>query len=102
MRSIARLLAGAGREQLSSEPRGPLPKEGPIDGIPAWAVSSGMEFLSPFWTNQGLVDGSFYGGGSFGDVHRDFLREVERNLRIPLDWRNGSASASRSLGSAMA
>jgi hypothetical protein len=35
-------------------------------------------------------------------VHRDFLREVERNLRIALDWRNGSTSASRSLASAMA
>lgn len=84
--------------ETSAEPS----NDGPIDGIPPWATSSVAAFLNPFWTNQGIVDRSYYGGASFGDELRDFLREVERNVRIPLDWRNGPASASQSLTSVMA
>jgi hypothetical protein len=87
---------------VAREPRSSEAPHGPIDGIPPWAVSSVMVFLAPFWTNRGLVERSYHGGASFGDEHRDFLREVERNLRVPFDWRHGSQSACNTLMSVMA
>jgi hypothetical protein len=100
MRSLGRLLAGSrarsNPEQPAAAPAAAETNGGPIDGIPPWAVSSVMAFLGPFVSNQGLEARSYY-GASHGDAGRDFLLEVERNVRIPLDWRHGRPSADRSL-----
>jgi hypothetical protein len=100
MRSLGRLLAGSRARSSPGEPDAPDAVErngGPIEGIPPWCVSSVMAFLGPFVANQGVVHRSYYGGSSPGDTRRDFLLEVERNVRIPLDWSNGRVSADRSL-----
>jgi hypothetical protein len=67
--------------------------------FPPWALSSIYDWLVPFFQGAG-PDASGY--SSFGSrQHRNFLREIERNLRLTLDWRQGEQGALGSLSAHM-
>jgi hypothetical protein len=77
--------------RLNREPAAaPTAPSDDADAFPPWVISSVMVFLMPFVQRQGQAADPYYQG-------RDFLREVERNLRQPLNWRNGDDGAWRSL-----
>lgn len=63
--------------------------------FPQWALSSIYAWLAPFFHGAG-PDASGY--SAFGSSQeRNFLREIERNLRLTLDWRQGERTALDSL-----
>jgi len=62
------------------------------EGFPAWVISSVMDFVAPFLRGEGME-----ASDSMGYPHRNFLRELERNLQQPLDWRQRERSAWASL-----
>jgi hypothetical protein len=60
--------------------------------IPPWAMSSVLEWLTPFLTGNG-----YEAQGSWNRSGRDFIREIERTQRLSLDWRHGPESAQQDL-----
>lgn len=85
---VAVALSRRRREPAPTSP-GPDPES---EGFPPWVMSSVVEFLGPFVRGEGqnVTD-------SHGYRKRNFLQEAERNLRIPLDWRQREHSAVESL-----
>jgi hypothetical protein len=80
----------------------PIPTENPAPPAPAlvdttfpqWALSSIFDWLRPFLHEGTPLDSGF---GLQSDHDRDFLREVERNLRLSFNWQHGHQSAFDSL-----
>jgi hypothetical protein len=70
----------------------PAPEE---TSFPPWALSSILTWLAPFFHGAGPDASGYAGDGSSNN--RNFLREIERNLRLTLNWRNGERSALESL-----
>jgi len=101
MRGLLRRLGSRASTPPADGPRttpsGPRPSEQLVEGVAPWMASSVIEWLRPFFTNEGVVERSYSGGLGAGGENRDFLREAERNFRTALDWRNGSRSAAESV-----
>lgn len=51
--------------------------DGPVEGIPSWAKPSLLRWLMPF----------LHGRGSQAKQENDYLLQLQRSLRIDLDWR---------------
>lgn len=68
--------------------------EEPFDGIPPWARDAVVRFLDPFFENAGLQMAGYYG---WHDASRDFLLELQNNLRIPIRAAGGLAAARQEL-----
>jgi hypothetical protein len=87
--TLANVVALPRRNRARSSEPTPAPEE--ADAFPEWAISSVLDFLGPFIRGEGRD------ADAYGDSRRSFLRELERNLRQPLDWRYGTRSALASL-----